>query len=68
MTENDDITGSIIKGSAVESSINFYFDSENEVLRLCENGDIFVKGKKVINDLEVVDGMRELLKLNGTIK
>ena len=34
-----------------------------EVIRLEPNGDIFVKGRKVTNDEEVVDGMRELINL-----
>lgn len=33
-----------------------------ELLRFCENGDIFVNGKLVENDKEVVDGLREFLK------
>ena len=32
------------------------------ILRLCQNGDIFIKGKLVENDLEVVEGMREFLE------
>ena len=34
---------------------------------LCENGDIFVKGKLVKNDKEVVDALREFLKLQTFI-
>ncbi|AHJ86778.1 hypothetical protein K7H05_00920 [Bacillus sp. ZZQ-131] len=34
-----------------------------EVIVLKSNGDIHVKGKLVENDKEVVDGLRELLKL-----
>jgi len=30
----------------------------NEILKLCENGDIFVKGRLAENDKEVVDAMR----------
>jgi hypothetical protein len=33
-----------------------------ELLKLCQNGDIFVNGKLVENDKEVVDGLREFLK------
>jgi hypothetical protein len=33
-----------------------------EILKLCSNGDIFVKGKLIENDKEVVDAMREFLK------
>lgn len=42
----------------------FHGNSEEPILKLCANGDIFVKGKKIVNDIEVVEGMRELLKLN----
>ena len=34
---------------------------DKEMIELRENGDIYVKGKLVENDIEVVDGMRELL-------
>jgi hypothetical protein len=43
--------------------------SENEaIILLQENGDIFVKGKLIENDKEVVDAMREFLKHSGFIK
>jgi len=35
---------------------------QEPIIRLETNGDIFVKGKLVENDKEVVDGMRELLR------
>ena len=37
----------------------------SEILRFDPNGDIFVKGKLVTNDIEVVDGFRELLRLQA---
>ncbi len=37
---------------------------EQEIVSLKSNGDIYVKGKLVENDKEVVDGMRELLMLS----
>ncbi|KAB2423899.1 MULTISPECIES: hypothetical protein [Bacillus] len=37
---------------------------EHEMVSLKSNGDIYVKGKLVENDKEVVDGMRELLMLS----
>ncbi|MED2777458.1 hypothetical protein P4278_23735 [Bacillus thuringiensis] len=37
---------------------------EKEMISLKSNGDIFVKGKRIENDKEVVDGMRELLMLS----
>lgn len=45
------------------------FKIENEpIIKLCTNGDIFVKSKLIENDKELVDGMREfLLKANSYI-
>ncbi|TKI74451.1 hypothetical protein [Bacillus mycoides] len=37
---------------------------EQEIVSLKSNGDIYVKGKLVENDKEVVEGMRELLGLS----
>jgi hypothetical protein len=39
-----------------------------EILKLCENGDIFVKGRLAENDKEVVDALREFLKWQGFLK
>jgi hypothetical protein len=39
-----------------------------EILKLCANGDIFVKGKLVENDKEVVDALREFLISQQFIK
>ena len=36
-----------------------------QLIKLCDNGDIFVKGKLIENDKEVVDAMREFLKTQG---
>jgi hypothetical protein len=38
------------------------------IITLCENGDIFVKGKLIENDIEVVDAMREFLTQQNFIK
>lgn len=37
-------------------------NSNQEILKLCENGDIFVKGRLAENDKQVVDALREFLK------
>jgi hypothetical protein len=37
------------------------------ILKLCQNGDIFVKGKLIENDKEVVDALREFLKFQGVV-
>lgn len=55
-----------LKGKEFESNtIQFFTNENNEVIRLCDNGDIFVKGKLIENDKEVVDAMREFLKAQG---
>ena len=43
-------------------------ESNQEILKLCENGDIFVKGRLAENDKEVVDALREFLKGQGFLK
>ena len=50
-----------------KSNRALFFNNVNndEIIKLCANGDIFVKGKLIENDKEVVDAMREFLtKLN----
>ena len=42
--------------------------SNQEILKLYENGDIFVKGNLAENDKEVVDALREFLKGQGFLK
>lgn len=43
-------------------TIKFYSnESQNPILALFENGDIFVNGRLAENDKEVVDAMREFL-------
>lgn len=41
----------------------FYSDSQKEILKFDPNGDIFVKGKLIENDKEVVEALREFLKM-----
>lgn len=60
----NNMEGLTIKNSDFESN-TISLNTENEknpIIKFCENGDIFVKGKLVENDLEVVEGMREFLK------
>jgi hypothetical protein len=49
--------------TAVEcNTINFYSEvQETPILKLCANGDIFVKGKLIENDKELVDALREFI-------
>jgi hypothetical protein len=52
-----------------QNTISFMQDNAaREILKLCENGDIFVKGKLAENDIEVVDALREFLKGQGFLK
>jgi hypothetical protein len=44
-----------------ESNIVFQVGDTNEFIKLCSNGDIYVKGKLIENDKELVDGLREWL-------
>jgi len=53
-------------GEKIESNTMHFFTNENsEIIKLCDNGDIFVKGKLIENDKEVVDAMKEFLKTQG---
>jgi len=55
-----------LTGKEFESNtIHFFTNGNNEIIKLCDNGDIFVKGKLIENDKEVVDAMREFLKTQG---
>lgn len=56
-------TSNLFKTVDVPSDTVFFMKSEknDEILRLCSNGDILVKGKFIENDKEVVDAMREFL-------
>ena len=60
----NNMEGLTIKNSDLEPN-TISLNTENEkkpIIKFCANGDIFVKGKLVENDLEVVEGMREFLK------
>ena len=60
--KNDNLK--LVKPSDIEpNTIIFHVGNETEpILKLCQNGDIFIKGKLVENDLEVVEGMRKFLE------
>jgi len=45
-----------------------FFIGPDRILELASNGDIYVKGRLVQNDQEVVDGMREFLRDCGYIR
>ena len=48
-----------------KNEIKFFTDHSTEVLKFCENGDIYVKGKLTENDKEVVSALREFLRSQG---
>lgn len=49
-----------------KNTIFFSVDkNQNEILKLCPNGDIFVKGRLAENDKEVVDALKEWLNSQG---
>ena len=45
-----------------DTDIIFYSNDAEEILRLCDNGDIHVHGNLAENDKDVVEGLREFLK------
>lgn len=48
-----------------QNTIFFNHKSVGEpILKLCPNGDIFVKGKLIENDIEVVEALREFINLS----
>ena len=48
--------------------IIFSTSNGNELVKLCDSGDIFVKGKLIEKDKEFVSAMREFLKTQGYFK
>ena len=59
----------ILKSNLAPNTISFTNEKYNvePFIKLCENGDIFVKGKLIENDKELVDAMREFLAQQGFI-
>ena len=49
----------------VPNTISLNTSDTTEIIKLCENGDIFVKGKLIENDKELVNAMREFLVDSG---
>jgi hypothetical protein len=66
--EHEDEDREIIDDEMTEDTdIVFFSNDAEEILRLCDNGDIYVHGNLVENDQDVVDGLREFLKKSGYI-
>ncbi len=53
------LTNSDIKNNNIYFCVN---PSDGPIMEFKENGDIYVKGKLIENDKEVVDAMREFLQ------
>lgn len=62
--ENNESTLDLSQSPIERNTITFVNDYI-EMLKLCENGDIFVKGKLIENDIEVVNALREFLEMQG---
>lgn len=61
MLENTKITYK--ETSNIQPTNNIYFMcGDKEMLRLEPSGDIYVKGKLVKNDVDVVEGLRHFLR------
>ena len=54
-----------LEGEILEGDIVFNTSQKKEILKLASNGDIFVKGKLIENDKEVVDALREFIKISS---
>jgi len=50
-----------------DTDIVFFSNDAEEMLRLCDNGDIYVHGNLADNDKDVVEGLREFLNKSGYI-
>lgn len=50
-----------VMSTVQQNSIVFYVGEGKEVMRFEENGDIFVKGRLVENDVEVIQQFKEWL-------
>jgi hypothetical protein len=68
MTNDFDLKGKAREMSARQDS-NFVFRVNNseskEIIKLCDNGDIFVKGKLIEQDKELVQGMKDFLAVSS---
>lgn len=51
----------LINANVGNNNIVFYIDNK-VILKLCDNGDIYVKEKLIENDKEVVEGLRMFLR------
>lgn len=57
-------TANILEPNIIKMSLN----NNKEIVRICVNGDIFVKGKLIENDKELVEAFRSFFKDSGYLK
>lgn len=56
------MSGGLVLDALGPGELIFYGQDNVEYLRFTPNGDIYVRGKLVENDKEVVQGLRDFLK------
>jgi hypothetical protein len=57
----------INQGSIAENDIRFRIASGQEVIRIADNGDVFIHGNKVDNDHEIYQNMRKFLGMSYSL-
>jgi hypothetical protein len=62
--ENGMISGVMVKSDHVFNIANA---DTNPIVEFKNNGDIYVKGRLVTNDMEVIEGIREWLRVSKFI-
>jgi len=65
VVSEEDMKTLMIADTVPSNSIMMLHSEDEEVMRFENNGDIYVHGKLVTNDMQVVDGMRLLLSNYG---
>ena len=68
MSKEETFTVELKDGDLESNTITFNMTDTTEIIKLCKNGDIFIKGTIDENDKEVVDAMREFLIDSGHLK
>lgn len=61
----NNMPGTNIASFQPPNEITFFPDGQTEALKICGNGDFFVKGKKVTNDKKVYKAFVDFLKGQG---
>ena len=64
---NTKLTAPLLSFSDTATDITFHIHNQ-EMMRISDNGDIYIRGKLTDNDMDVVQGFKEFLKMCGCIK